>query len=305
MGITKKFKEFCTSLRLSEHSVGRIRRRFEQIDKIINLDYYHAKTDDSHCMYVGSYGRGTDIHVSVNYIDIIVLLPYETFQKYDNYSGKSNRQTALLKELTTVIQKAFNSAHIGRNGRVIVVKFPDGISFGILPAFLNKDGINFIYPEASKGGSWRATNPKAEIAEIIRADKEDCNANLRRLCRMTRAWKDAWKVPISGLLIDTLAYNFIIDWKHRKESYTYYDWMMRDFFEYLSNTNKDQKHWFSPGAKHYVWKKGKFEIEAKRCYKLAKEALEYECQKKHLQADHKWVEIFGDKFPELRIEGDD
>jgi hypothetical protein len=50
--------------------------------------------------------------------------------------------------------------------------------------------------------------------------------------------------------------------------------------------------------------KGKFELEAKKCHKLAKEALEYECQKKHLQADHKWVEIFGDKFPEPKIEGD-
>ncbi len=300
MGITKKFKEFCTSLRLSEHSVGRIRRRYEQIEKIINSKYYKSTPETSHCMYVGSYGRGTDIHVSVSDIDIIVVLPQEVYNKYDNYQG--NGQTALLKEVTGVIQKNFKSAYIGRNGRVIVVKFPDGITFGILPAFFNQNGTGFTYPETTSGGSWKNTNPKAEIDEMIRADNEDCNNNLRRLCRMTRAWKDERKVPISGLLIDTLAYNFIINWKHRKESYTYYDWMMRDFFEYLANLNKDQKYWYSPGAKHYVWKKGNFELEAKKCHKIAAEAVENECQKKHLQADHKWIQIFGKKFPELTIE---
>ena len=52
---------------------------------------------------------------------------------------------------------------------------------------------------------------------------------------MARAWKDNWDVPIGGLLIDTLAYNFIKDWEHRDKSYTYYDWMSRDFFEYLNH----------------------------------------------------------------------
>ncbi|MDR1974389.1 MAG: hypothetical protein LBQ31_06905 [Bacteroidales bacterium] len=44
------------------------------------------------------------------------------------------------------------------------------------------------------------------------------NKNLRRLCRMARAWKDMWDIPIGGLLIDTLAYNFLKDWEHKDKS---------------------------------------------------------------------------------------
>ena len=50
---------------------------------------------------------------------------------------------------------------------------------------------------------------------------------------MIRMWKDKWDVPMGWLLIDTLAYNFLKNWEYKNNSYTYYDWMVRDFFEYL------------------------------------------------------------------------
>ena len=47
---------------------------------------------------------------------------------------------------------------------------------------------------------------------------------------MVRAWKEKCNVPISGILIDTLAYKFIENWTYKDKSYLYYDFMSRDFF---------------------------------------------------------------------------
>ena len=38
---------------------------------------------------------------------------------------------------------------------------------------------------------------------------------------------------MSGMLIDTLAYQWIGDWPHRDKSYLYHDYLVRDFMLYL------------------------------------------------------------------------
>ena len=62
-----------------------------------------------------------------------------------------------------------------------------------------------------------------------------------------RAWKNEWNVLMGGLLIDTLAYRFIKDWKYRDKSFLYYDWMSRDFFEYLGN-EPEKDYWLAVGS---------------------------------------------------------
>ncbi len=90
---------------------------------------------------------------------------------------------------------------------------------------------------------------------------------------MARAWKYKWDVPMGGLLIDTLAYNFMADCGYKDKSYLYYDFISRDFFKYLSEQNTKQSYWLSPGARQYVSRKGKFEYKAKQCYNIALEAI--------------------------------
>ena len=58
---------------------------------------------------------------------------------------------------------------------------------------------------------------------------------------------------MGGLLIDTMAYNFMSNWGYKDKSYLYYDYMSRDFFKYLSELNDQQEYWLSPGARQYVW----------------------------------------------------
>lgn len=99
-----------------------------------------------------------------------------------------------------------------------------------------------------------------------------------------------------GLLVDTLAYQFLKTWSHRNDSFTYYDCMTRDFFEFLKNQDKEKTYWLAVGSGQYVYKKGDFQYKALRCFNIAKEAIEYEVREMPYSADEKWREIYGTKF---------
>jgi hypothetical protein len=272
--------------------VANVASRYKQITKRLNLDYYGSDSETLHSLYVGSYGRGTAIHVSD--IDMLFVLPYSVYTQYNAYSY--NGQSSLLQAVKTAICKTYSTSYLGADGQVIKLDFTDGISFEIVPCFLNNDG-SYTFPDSNDGGSWKVTNPNPEISEIARANSNVCNNNLRRLCRMARAWKDTWNVPIGGLLIDTLAYNFLTNWTYKGNSYTYYDWMTRDFFEYLMNQNTTQQYWLAPGSNQRAMRKGNFEYKARQCYNLSLEALVYEDENMEWSANQKWREIYGTKFP--------
>jgi hypothetical protein len=291
MSTHDKFKIFCSNILISSAVVSIISCRYKRITKRLNINFWSSDSDILHSLYVGSYGRDTDIKVSD--IDMLFRLPYELYKQYDSYNG--NGQSALLQAVRESISNTYSVTNIGADGQVIVIPFNDGITFELVPAFLNKDD-SYTFPNSNNGGSWKTTNPKPEISEI-KNDNQKWNHNLKRVCRMARAWKDTWDVLIGGLLIDTLAYNFMKDWEYKDKSFTYYDWMTRDFFEYLKNQNKDQNYWYAPGSNQLVYRKGLFEYKALRCYNISLEACDYERNNQDWSANQKWREIYGTKFP--------
>ncbi len=292
MSIADKFSTFCTALRMSETTVSNIRYRAKQITKRVNSDFRGIDSDTRYSLFVGSYGRGTDIRVSD--IDMIVELPYTEYEKYNNYVG--NGQSALIQALKNSIKSTYSTTHVSGDGQVVKLNFDDGVCYEIVPGFLNADKSSYTYPDSNNGGSWKITKPREEIGEITTANNL-YNKNLKRLCRMARAWKYEWDVPIRGLLIDTLAYNFLKQWEYKEKSLMYYDWMTRDFFEYLKNQNTDQNYWLAPGSGQYVWRTGSFQYKALRCYNISLEALKYESDEIPYSANQKWREIYGSKFP--------
>lgn len=292
MSVSTKFTEFNQNILISSTDVSNIAYRYKQITKRLNTDFWSTTSETAHSLYVGSYGRDTDIHVSD--IDVIFELPVSVFEQYDSYKG--NGQSALLQAVKTSIQNTYKTTESHGDGQVVAVDFTDGINFEIVPVFLLKDEKGYYYPDTHNGGSWKVTNPKPEIKEI-RDKNIEWKYNLKRLCRMARAWKDTNSVPMGGLLIDTLAYNFLKNWEYKDKSYLYYDWMVRDFFEYLKNQNESQTYWLAVGSNQYVYRKGKFESKALSAYNLAVEAIAYEEKEFEYSANLKWREIFGTKFP--------
>ncbi len=292
MGLADWFKTFCSNIQVQDG--GTISTRYKSITRRLNTDFWSTTSDTSHSLYVGSYGRNTAIQ-GFSDLDMIFQLPYPVYKQYNEYKG--NGQSALLQSVKKSIEKTYSTTSIRADGQVILVPFNDGITFEVVPAFSNKDD-SYTYPNANDGGSWLITNPKSEI-EAIRTRNNACNGNLVPLCRMMRAWKGKWSVPIGGLLVDTLAYQFIDDWKYKDKSFLYYDYMCRDFFLFMADQDNDQEYWRAPGSGQYVYGKGLFQWKAKRCYNISLEAIAYEQAnpKKEWSAKRKWREIFGNSFP--------
>jgi hypothetical protein len=293
MSVSDKFKTFCLNLRIEKDVVDRIAYRYKRITKQLNASFWGIASDERNSLYVGSYGRDTDIKTSD--IDMLFQLPYDVYNKYHYYAG--NGQSALLQEVKRAIQKTYSFSTMRADGQVIKIDFSDGIIFELVPCFSNTDG-SFKYPDTNNGGRWRTTNPKPEI-KAIREGNLLCNYNLKRLCRMARAWKYQWNVPMGSLLIDTLAYQFMKSWVHRNESFLYYDFMTRDFFQYLNNQNSSQKYWLAPGSHQYVWRKNSksFGCQALRCFNISLEAIQHEVEGRNWSANQKWREIYGTQFP--------
>lgn len=293
MGLADWFSGFCSNLTIQDG--GTISTRYKAITRRLNTDFWSTVSDTSHSLYVGSYGRNTSIR-GFSDLDMVFELPAAIYHQYNAHSG--NGQSALLQAVRTSMQKTYSTSSIGGDGQVVVVSFQDSITFEVVPVFNNQSG-SYTYPDSNSGGSWKTTNPKPEI-QAIKNRNILCNKNLVPLCRMMRAWKRKWEVPIGGLLIDTLAYQFIENYEHRDKSYLYYDFMCRDFFKWMSEQSAEQVYWKAPGSGQYVYGKGLFQYKAKRCYNISLDAIAYETStpKKEWSAKQEWRKIFGTSFPD-------
>lgn len=295
MSISQKFQTFCSNLRIEQRTVDTIAYRYKRITRQLNSSFRGIASDERHSLYVGSYGRDTDIKTSD--IDMLFQLPFDVYTRYHYYTG--NGQSALLQAVKRAVQITYPFSDIGADGQVVQIDFSDGIAFELVPCFSNTDG-SFQYPDTNNSGRWKKTDPRPEIT-AIRDGNLLWNYNLKRLCRMARAWKIQWNVPMGGLLIDTLAYQFMRNWVHRNESFLYYDVMTRDFFEYLNKQDSSQKYWLAPGSHQYVWRKNSksFGYPALRCFNISVEAIKHEVEGRDWSANQKWRGIYGTQFPSI------
>lgn len=293
MGLAGWFRTFCQDIQVKNRET--ISARYGNITRRLNTDFWSTTSSTSHSLLVGSYGRKTAIHGTSD-VDMVFELPNPRYRQYDGHQG--NGQSALLQAVRNSLRQRYPATDIGADGQVIVVSFSDAISFELVPAFVHTDG-SYTHPDSNRGGSWRRTDPRSEI-EAIGVRSRDCNGNLIRLCRLMRIWKRNMNVPIGGLLIDTLAYQFIGSWKYRQESFGYYGWLCRDFFAFMARQNKNQAYWRAPGSSQPVYaRRDPFQHKATRAYNRACAAIAYETAnpKREWSAKQKWRQIFGSSFP--------
>ncbi len=292
MSISQKFTQFCDNIKISKEDLDIISDRYRKITRRINLEYWGTDSNTYHSLYVGSFGRDTEIYSSD--IDMLVQLPDSIFDKYNKYQG--NGQSALLQNVKNAIEKNYSNSNLKGDGQIISLSFSDGVNFEILPAFSLDDG-SFMFANSNLGGSWKITNPRAEINAINELNNR-CKGNLKKLCRMVRAWKNYNNADISGILIDILCYRFLKDWEHREKSLEWFDWLTRDFFKYLSEIDINQSEWYAMGSNRKIVDNGYFQYKAKKAYEASLEAIENEGKKLEWSANQKWREIYGTKFPQ-------
>ena len=292
VGVGDWFSIFCTGLRIDQDKRTSIGNRTGRLVGQLNHDFRSLDSKTAYRFYVGSYGRRTAIP-SVSDVDLLYELPAALYAKYNGYA--SNGQSALLSAVRDSLRNTYPTSAIAGDGQVVVVNFNDGIKFEVLPAFLSQGG-GYTFADSNGGGSWRTCKPKQEM-EAFSTRNVDCNSNLIELARMVRAWRDNNNVPMSGMLIDTLAFQFIASWAHRDKSYLYYDYLTRDFFNFLAGQDSGKTYWLAPGSGSYVYRQGPFEYKARQAELRALEAIAHQGANQDWSAKQKYRDIYGTTFP--------
>lgn len=292
MGVAEWFNGFCNELRMGSDQRSSFAYRTARIVRVLNADFRGIDSEVSNRFYVGSMGRNTAIP-SVSDVDLLYVLPYTTYERFNAYTG--NKQSALLSAVRASIQKTYSVSEVFGDGQVIVINFTDGVKYEVLPAFSNTEG-GYTFADSNNGGSWRACKPKQEMDAFANRNINS-NCNLVELARMARAWRDTNNVPMSGMLIDTLAFQFIDTWAYKDKSYFYYDYMTKDFFAFLASQDSNKQYWLAPGSGSYVYRKGPFEYKARQAELRAREAITYIEGGHEWSAKQKFREIYGTAFP--------
>jgi hypothetical protein len=283
MSVADMFSDFVGSLAIS--NVETISTRYGELTSALNKQFRDTESKTANTLQVGSFGRKTGIN-GISDLDMLYIMPKS---KWDDY--KAGKQLQLLQDARDAILKRYPTTKVKVDRLVVTVTYTN-FHVEVQPVF-EQDDQSYLYPDTNNGGSWKTTKPREEMAAVADLDTKK-NANLRPLCKMARAWKNKHGVGMGGLLLDTLAYNFLESTTDfDTKSFLYYDWMSRDFFKYLSEL-PEQSEYAAPGSRQRVRVKKKFQNKAKKAHKLCVEAIEAENQK---NVNDKWKKVYGRPFP--------
>lgn len=292
MHTSETFKQFLSNTKITEEKADTISYRYGRITEALNNKFRNTDSKTSNSLQVGSYGRHTGIK-GISDLDMLYIMPASKWMDYNKNGG----QTKLLQDTKDAISKTYSSSDIKIDRCVVTVNFTDS-HIDIQPVFEVEDQ-NYKYPDTYGAGFWKITKPRKEMGAMVEFE-DNKNRNLRRLCKMARSWKNKHGVCMGGLLLDTLAYNFLKSTSdYDNKSYTFYDEMCRDFFKYLYDQPKDQTEYGALGSKQRVKVKKSFRRKAKKAYEYAQEVIDTDSTRtKH----NKWRDIFGNDFPKYEGE---
>ena len=198
MSVADMFSDFLANLVVQNSDT--ISLRYGELAAALNKQFRDTESKTANVLQVGSFGRNTGIN-GISDLDMLYIMPKAKWETY-----REGRQLRLLQDVKVAVIARYPSTDVRVDRVVVTVTYAD-FYVEIQPVFEEADG-SFTYPDTKDDGSWKITRPREEMKAISDCDDAK-NANLKRLCRMARAWKNKHGLEIGGLLIDTLAYNFI------------------------------------------------------------------------------------------------
>lgn len=292
MTVSEMFTGLLDNLKVD--NAEQISLRYGEITASLNKKFRDTESKTKNSLQVGSYGRWTAIK-GVSDLDMLYIMPKGKWVFY-----KNGKQSQLLTDVKDAIKARYPNTNIRVDRLVVTVTYTD-FYIEVQPVFEEFDESGesyFNYPDTYNGGSWKVTKPRQEIA-AMKEFVDQKNKNLRRLCKMARAWKNNNGVVIGGLLIDTLAYNFLNENSdYDDKSYTHYDRMSRDFFKYLQD-QPNREFYKALGSGQKIKVKKKFQKHAKKAYEQSLQAIDAEGKS---GVNKKWKKIFGRPFPDSKEE---
>lgn len=281
------FDEIFENLQISNKE--EIKNRRDEITKALNKEFRGTDSETTNRLMVGSWGRHTAID-GVSDLDLLYILPSCLYSEYHKLGGTSK----VLSRAKRGIAVHYSQTDIRVDRLVIVVNF-NNYKFEVQPVFEQKDG-SFLYPD-TYSDSWKITKPRDEIEAISNLD-DISSGNARKICKLARAWKNKHDVIMGGLLIDTMAWRFLQNNEKYLNTTNCPDYMMCDFFKFLSDL-PNQESWNALGSNQHVKVKKSFQSKAKEAYSLCCEAIDESDENK---ANKKWRAVFGKFVPLSKCE---
>ena len=290
MSVADMFKDFLDNLKVD--NAEQVSLRYGEITKSLNQKFRDSGSTTANTLQVGSYGRYTGIK-GISDLDMLYIMPKS---RWDTY--KNGKQSQLLTDVKDAIKSRYPKTEVRVDRLVVTVKYQN-FHVEVQPVFEEideDDDSYFQYPDTYNGGDWKTTKPRQEMKAVKDLNYEK-NKNLRLLCKMIRAWRNKHGVVMGGLLIDTLAFNFMKSTtEFDDKGYIYFDWLSRDFFKYISEL-PDQDHYKAPGSNQNVKVKKKFQNKAKEAYELCLAAIKAEGNS---NLNDKWKKVYGRNFPSTK-----
>jgi Second Messenger Oligonucleotide or Dinucleotide Synthetase domain len=283
------FTSFLGELFISKDVKQDAEGKAERVARSLHARYYPNQEFTRDCyLKVGSYGRGTACTARTD-LDMLFILPDEVCGRVSNVVG--NKQSYLLREVKDALTFTFPRTNLRADGQVILAPF-DTYDVEVVPAFRLPDGT-FLTANTADGGSWRVSNPAAEYNFLHTADTAtDWKAT--RLTIMAKTWKSECNVELKSTSIEVLASIFVSQWAHRDRDIFWYDWMIRDFFAFLSNYANGWTR--IVGTENIIQLGNEWQTKLETAYNRALKACAYEHSDQGLLAALEWQKIFGDCF---------
>jgi len=292
VGVRPRFTQFLANLEPTSEEVSGVATSLRRITRCLNLAYWNSSSEADNRLIVGSWGKQTCIRPPTD-ADMLFCLPVADYERLNQRLG--NKQSALLQEVKGHLQGTYSQTDMRGDGQVVMVRLGH-IVVEVVPAFMLQDG-GFWICDTNDGGRYKATYPVAEAARIHDSNKL-FNGNTIHLIKMAKCWKNDCAVPLSSFHIELLAVDFINQWPHRGHDVFWYDWIMRDFFDWLLAQARLGYWWRTlPGSGELVYLGNEWVSKAESAASRATKACDFERDNLTIAAGQEWQKIFGGEIP--------
>lgn len=291
-GVGAQFNRFLSNIELTATQRTAASTRHYSIRDKLQSEFPGSKT-----LVVGSYNKNTAIRPPSD-LDILLVLPEVIYDKYNSFDFIfKNGQSIFLQEIKRRVQKYYPLTNIRADGQVISVEFSGSFSVEIVPCF--EVGIfskKYRIADTNNGGNWKDVDPIGESDNLSSSNKST-NGNTIRLIKMLKCWKLNCNVLLKSFHIELLASNFLLSYEHRLKTSTHYDWMVRDFFKWLSESYSSWGNYISHPTTYESFNLGDdWKSKVDSAYQRAFKAIEYTKRNDLYSAKSEWQKIFGNNF---------
>lgn len=282
--VEQRFRRLIENLAVTEVQFQDGLRKQAGVRAVLNRRYYDHNDVSANSLLTGSWGKHLRVRPPRD-IDVLFVLPWDVYTRFEARGG--NRQSQLLQEVRSVLAQTYWQSEMRGDGQVVVVRFAT-MPVEVIPAFALDNG-QYVICDTSDGGSYRLTDPIAEIAALNQSDGATAGAT-RRLIRMAKQWQRHCLVPIKSFILERMAVEFLLRWPH-PHNYYYHDWMIRDYFAFiLENAGRSA---VMPGTGLRVPVDVAWVSKARIALATSRRACEWERASLDHLAEREWKSLFG------------